>query len=370
MRRGGTAPWLALAATLVLAACATTPPAPPPVTPPPPEAPPPPADGPASLPGWAEEDHLAALNAWSQVCHVSRDAASRTACEAARALPPGDAEAARRYFETWFVVEGGEAEGLLTAYFAPEYPARRTPDAEFSAAIHGRPADLVMSTGADGRPEAAQRLPDGTLRQPYPPRTEIEAMGLPALAWMRGEDKFFMQIQGSGYLTFEDGGRARAAYAANNGQPFVGIARPMAERGLLPPDGTSGEAIRAWLAANRGPGAQAIMDLNPRYAFFALEPDDGGHPAGAAAVPLPPGRAIAIDPTHWSLGELVWIEAGAGDLRGATRGYRGLVTALDTGGAIRGAVRADLYLGRGAAAGAEAGTVRHPLRMWRLRPRS
>lgn len=368
MRHAGTTPWLALAATLLLAACATTPPAPPP-SPPPPEEPPAPADGPAGLPGWAEEDHLAALNAWTQVCHVSREPASRTACEAARALPPGDAEAARRYFETWFVVEGGETEGLLTAYFAPEYPARQTPDAEFSAAIHGRPADLVMATGADGRPEAAQRRPDGTLRQPYPPRSEIDAMDLPALAWMRGEDKFFMQIQGSGYLTFEDGARARAAYAANNGQPFVGIARPMAERGLLPPDGTSGEAIRAWLAANRGPAAQAIMDLNPRYAFFALEPDDGGHPAGAAAVPLPPGRAIAVDPTHWRLGELVWIDAGAGDLRGATRGYRGLVTALDTGGAIRGAVRADLYLGRGDAAGAEAGTVRHPLRMWRLRPR-
>lgn len=361
--------WPALVVALALAGCATTPPSPPPVEPVPPVEPAPPADGPAALPGWAGEDHLAALRAWSATCHVARDAAYRTACAAARALPAGDAEAARRYFETWFVVERGDAEGLLTAYFAPEYPARRAPDAEFSAAIHARPADLVVVTGEDGRPSAARRLADGSLQTPYPGRAEIEAMGLPALAWMRAEDKFFMQIQGSGYLTFEDGSRARAAYAANNGQPFVGIARPMAERGLLPPDGTSGEAIRAWLAAHRGTEAQAIMDLNPRYAFFALEPDDGGDPAGAAGVPLPAGRAVAVDPTQWSLGDLVWIEAGAGDLAGATRGYRGLVVALDTGGAIRGAVRADLYLGRGAAAGAEAGTVRHPLRMWRLRPR-
>jgi membrane-bound lytic murein transglycosylase A len=186
---------------------------------------------------------------------------------------------------------------------------------------------------------------------------------------MRAEDLFFLQIQGSGYLTFEDGSKMRAAYAADNGLPFVGIARPMAERGLLPANGTSGEAIRAWLAANRGIEARAITALNPRYIYFAVDPDDGGDPAGAAGVPLPARRAIAIDPAHWTYGDLVWISADGGNLSGARGSYQGLVMALDTGSAIRGPVRADLYMGRGAQAGEEAGTVRHPLRMWRLVPR-
>jgi membrane-bound lytic murein transglycosylase A len=237
----------------------------------------------------------------------------------------------------------------LTAYFAPEYSARRAPDAEFSAPVLPKPAD----------PRAAGD------------RAAIEADARPdqALAWMRAEDLFFLQIQGSGYLTFEDGTRARAAYAGDNGRPFVGIARPMARQGLLSENGTSGEAIRAWLAVHRGPEAQAVMALNPRYIFFRLDPDDDGHPAGAAGLPLIERRAVAVDPSQWRYGDLVWLEADGGNLRGATTSYRGLAMALDTGSAIRGPVRADLYMGRGDAAGAEAGTVRHPLHMWRLIPK-
>ena len=337
----------ALATLLLLAACATPRG---PVPPPRPDA----GLGPADLPGWTAEDHLAAFRAFARTCSVARDPAMAAACARARAEPAGDAAAARRFFETGFrVVDLGET-GLLTAYFAPEYPARAAPDEVFSAAVKPKPPELV-------------RGPDGRFA-PWKTRAEIETSDGPALAWMKPEDLFFMQIQGSGYLTFPDGRRARAAYAADNGRPFVGIARPMAERGLLPPDGTSGEAIRAWLAEHRGPEAQAITDLNPRYIFFALEPDDGGHPRGAANVPLPAGHAVAVDPAHHAWGELLWIEAEGGNLAGAERSYRRLVVALDTGGAIKGRVRADLYLGRGERAGTEAGRVRHPLRMWRLEP--
>ncbi|KAK0330794.1 hypothetical protein LTR94_031448, partial [Friedmanniomyces endolithicus] len=115
--------------------------------------------------------------------------------------------------------------------------------------------------------------------------------------------------------------------------------------------------------------ARAVMALNPRYIFFRLDPDVGGDPAGAAGVPLTARRAIAVDPANWRYGELAWVEADGGNLRGASASYRGLVMALDTGSAIKGPVRADLYMGRGDVAGAEAGTVRHPLRMWRLVPR-
>ncbi|WEK40852.1 MAG: MltA domain-containing protein [Candidatus Brevundimonas colombiensis] len=311
---------------------------------------------PAVLPGWNDEDHLAAFRAYVDGCGAARDSAGRSVCARAKAIAttmtvtPSDA---RAFFEASFsAVPASTADGrpgLLTSYFAPEYPARRQPDAEFSAPVLPKPAN----------PRAAGD------------RSYIESAARPdqALAWMRAEDLFFLQIQGSGYLTFEDGTRGRAAYAADNGKPFVGIARPMAQQGLLAQNGTSGDAIRGWLASHRGYEAQAVMALNPRYIFFRLDPDDDGHPAGAAGVPLTERRAIAIDPTHWRYGELVWLEADGGNLRGASASYRGLAMALDTGSAIRGPVRADLYMGRGDAAGAEAGTVRHPLRMWRLVPK-
>lgn len=362
----------ALLLTAVLTACATMPAtrpdAPAPFTPEPSVTPLPgtpvplePPLGPQSLPGWDQEHHLEAFDAYVAGCGAARDAVAMDICGRAKALAatrPSPTDA-RTFFETHFtVVQATTADGgpgLLTSYFAPEYAARHAQDAEFDAPVLATPADLVRG-------------------RPYAERSVIEAQNVASpptapLAWMRAEDLFFMQIQGSGYLTFEDGSQARAAYAADNGQRFRGIATPMADQGLLPRNGTSGDAIRAWLAAHRGAEARAVMALNPRYIFFRMDPDDGGHPAGAAGIPLPPRRSIAVDPASWTYGDLVWLEADAGNLTGARAGYRGLVVALDTGSAIRGPVRADLYMGRGDAAGAEAGSVRHPLRMWRLVPK-
>lgn len=316
-------------------------------------------DSPALLPGWDHEDFLAAFDAWSAACSIARETAARRQCDRAmdirRTSRPVTPSMARGFFESGFSVVEQRTDdgrpGLLTSYFAPEYPARRSPSGDFDTPVRAAPAG--WSRG-----------------DVLPTRADIEASpARDALAWMRAEDLFFMQIQGSGYLTFEDGSKARASYAADNGRTFAGIARPMAEQGLLPRNGTSGEAIRAWLASHRGREAQAVMALNPRYIFFRMAPDDGGDPAGAAGAPLPARRAIAVDPAHWRYGDLVWISADGGDLAGARGSYHGLVAALDTGSAIRGPVRADLYMGRGHAAGEEAGAVRHPLRMWRLIPR-
>lgn len=389
--RKGRVGGLLFSAALLLAACVTSRPVPnvPPSAPSGPAAPAPgeipytpgpgtsAADSPARLAGWAAEDHVAAFEAWLAGCGVAKDAAARTQCDRARLLQqtsrPVTPAMARNFFETGFSVVPARTPdgrpGLMTSYFAPEYEARRTPDAEFDMPVLPRPRDLERQGNA-----VVQRRADG-VTGPYAERAAIEAQALSTpetygpLAWMRAEDLFFLQIQGSGYLTFPDGGTARVAYAADNGRPFVGIARPMAERGLLPANGTSGDAIRAWLASHRGAEARAVMALNPRYIFFAIAPDDGGHPAGAAGVPLPPRRAIAVDPAHWTYGDLVWIDADAGNLPGGHNQYRGLVVALDTGSAIRGPVRADFYMGRGPAAGGEAGSVRHPLRMWRLVPK-
>ncbi|MGH6957494.1 MAG: 3D domain-containing protein, partial [Caulobacteraceae bacterium] len=137
---------------------------------------------------------------------------------------------------------------------------------------------------------------------------------------------------------------------------------------LVAPGEASSLGLHAWLAAHRGPEAEAVMCENPRYIFFRLLPDDGSEPRGASGARLVAGRSVAVDPRYSAYFQLLWIDAERPTLRGARSQYRRLVVALDTGSAIRGPVRADLYLGRGQAAGAEAGRVRHTLRLWRIEP--
>lgn len=367
-------------AALILAACATAKPVPaphrPPHTPPrerPAEPPPAPRLKFSDLAGWSADDHAAAFAAFRSTCGVARDSALAEVCRRARAQGVLDDAHAQAFFEANFRPEPLPGEGILTAYFAPEYEARSTPSREFSAPVRPKPSDLlavdagVLDPAQAGRQGAARRV--GGKMVAYPDRGEIEARPKDeALAWMRPEELFFLQIQGSGVLTFEGGRRMKALFAATNGRPFLGIANPMRDKGLLPADNTSGDAIRKWLADHRGPEADAVMQLNPRYVFFRLGPDDGLPPVGAANLPLPAGRAIAVDPASHSMGALYWLDGNAPTLSGAFPSYRRLAMALDTGGAIKGQVRADLYLGQGQAAGAEAGRVRHILRMYRLAP--
>jgi membrane-bound lytic murein transglycosylase A len=198
-------------------------------------------------------------------------------------------------------------------------------------------------------------------------RAAIERTPAPAaLAWMRPEDLFFLQIQGSGVLTFADGARRRAAFAGSNGRPFVAVARPMVAQGLLVPGEASAGHVHDWLAAHRGAEAQAVMDQDPRYIFFRLAPDDGGEPQGASGAALIAGRSLAVDPAYHPYFELLWIDARAGALNGARPTYQRLAAALDRGGAILGPVRADLFLGSGPDAGEEASRVRHTLRLYRI----
>lgn len=308
------------------------------------------------LEGWEQEDHLAALAAFASTCRVSRDPGEARICAAARdlaaasgALTDADAKA---FFEAHFQPRPYAIEGLLTAYYTPVYDARRVADEAFTAPVRPRPADLPRNGGA------------------YAARAAIDERPAPdALAWMRPEDLFFLQIQGSGVLIFPDGDRRRAVFDGSNGAAFLGIARPMRLRGLLANDETSADRIHAWLAEHRGPEAEMIMALDPRYVFLRLEADDGVEPSGAAGVRLVPGRSLAVDPSAHAMGDLFWIDAAAPALSGAFPTYRRLAIALDTGSAIRGQVRADLYTGRGPEAGTEAGRVRHTLRLYRFIPR-
>jgi membrane-bound lytic murein transglycosylase A len=335
---------LALGFAALLAACATAPLPLVAPSPPQPGGPPPAPVAWSDLPGWASEDHLAALAAVAAACRLHPPTLER-ACGELWASPPRDDEAARLFLERRFHVERLPGAGLLTAYFTPRYEARRAPEPPFSAPV--RPPPVVGATSLD--------------------RAGIEALPADdALAWMRPEDLFFLQIQGSGVLTFPDGQRSMAAYAGSNGAPFVGIARPMLRSGLIGEG--SGDGVHAWLAAHRGPDADAVMDQNPRYIFFRLLADDGAGPTGAAGTRLPPGRALAVDPGRHRLGELFWIDASAATLSGSFPTYRRLAAALDTGGAIQGDVRADLYIGTGDDAGREAGRVRHTLTLYQVVP--
>jgi len=323
-------------AALSLYACATpavvTPPvSPPPVPSAPPAAAPARAEGElafADLPGWDAEDHAGALLAFAAGCGVSKDTDLRAVCARARALGPVDEPHARHFLETNFRAERVVGQGLLTAYFAPRYEARESRDGPFTAPVRAKPAALAV--------------PDmGSFDTALPDRADIETAPQDhVLAWMRPEELFFLQIQGSGVLSLPDGRRMKAVFSASNGKPFVPIGRILRDRGVLPDNDTSGDAIMAWLAEHRGPEADEVMRQNPRYVFFNLEPDDGREPAGTAGVNLIPGRALAVDPTQHAMGELYWIDARAPALSGAFPVYQRLAMALDSGGAIKGAVRA------------------------------
>jgi membrane-bound lytic murein transglycosylase A len=184
---------------------------------------------------------------------------------------------------------------------------------------------------------------------------------------MRPEDLFFMQIQGSGRLRMPDGRRLKASFTASNGRPFIAIANILLSRGALTAADLSAQAVHAWLAAHRGSEADEVMRQDPRYVFFKMAADDGLEPTGSAGITLIPGRSLAVDPTAHAMGGLYWIDATA-PLNGAVSTYRRLALALDTGGAIKGEVRADLYIGSGAEAGLEAGRVRHALTLYVIAP--
>ncbi len=314
-----------------------------------------------------------ALDAFRNGCGVAKAPDWREVCLRARDLGPQDEVISRAFLETNFTLQAVPDDGLLTGYFAPEYPARKKRVGAFTAPVRAKPDDMVILDLSPFDPQLQGKKVTGRVRdghfEPYPDRTEIETTpDNKPLAWMKPEDLFFLQIQGSGVLVFADGERRKALFSAGNGRPFVGIAAPMRDKGLLQDANTSGDSIRAWLAGHRGKDAEAIMRLNPRYIFFTLQPDDGQQPVGAAGAVLTPGRAIAVDPSQHPFGGLYWISADAPSLTGAFPSYHRLAIALDAGGAIKGAVRADLYTGLGDGAGVEAGRVRHRLRMVALEP--
>ena len=326
----------------------------------------------ASLPGWAAEDAAAALAPFLGTCRelARRDPAAplggtgeaaaaagrpadwAAACAEAATIPPGGE---RDFLERRFRPLPAMA-GLLTGYYEPELSGRLEPDAAHPAPLRGLPP--------------AGLLPEGA---PLPDRAAIEAGALdglaPHLAYADPVEAFFLQIQGSGRVLLEDGGLLRLFYAGKNGHPYVPIGRRLIERGAVAREAMSMQAIRAWLAAAPPAEAAALLRENPSYVFFrrdeALRPDQG--PPGTLGVPLTPGRSLAVDPAQVPLGAPIWLET-RDPLDGTP--IRRLVQAQDTGGAIRGPGRGDLFWGWGAEAAARAGPMREAAVMWVLVPRA
>jgi membrane-bound lytic murein transglycosylase A len=348
----------------------------------------------SELPGWDADRHGDALVALKRSCAriatlpeareigpggMAGTAASwREPCEQASRLDPADHAAARAFFEAAFAplaaADNAAAEGLFTGYYEPELRGAPAPGGRYTVPLHGRPADLVTVDLGQFRPEwQGQRITGqlnaGSLR-PYPTRAEIEAGALKnarsEIVWVEDPvDAFFLQIQGSGRVLFEDGSMMRVGYAAQNGHPYVAIGRELIARGVLTRETVSMQSIRAWLMANPGQ-APSVMNLNPSYVFFRALDGDG--PIGSEGVALTPGRSLAVDRAFLAMGLPVWLDAE--DPLDTNVRMQRLLVAQDTGGAIRGPVRGDVFWGHGAEAAERAGRMRSRGRYWILLPRN
>lgn len=312
-------------------------------------------------------------------------------CGAARSLPAGDDAAARAFFEARFdpveLSDGkGGRDGLITGYYEPVIRACRERRPGCTVPVHGVPDDLLTIELATIDPDLkGKRLRgrvEGRKVVPYLSRAEIDARSalagadsgaadrkpLPAavMAWAADPvDVFFLQVQGSGRLQMDDGSVLRIGYADQNGHPYRAVGKSLVERGALTRDAVSMQSIRDWLAANPAE-RDAVLATNPSYVFFRELPPGEEGPPGSLGVALTPGRSIAVDVNAVPLGSPVWlVTTDPGD--GSP--IRRLMSAQDTGGAIRGSVRADLFWGRGEEAATKAGRMQQVGRMWMLRVR-
>jgi membrane-bound lytic murein transglycosylase A len=349
----------------------------------------------AALAGWEADNHLDAWRVFKTHCAALaarapalREGAAppdqlQNVCAAALGEDINDAVSARRFFERWFTpfeIRPESGAGFLTGYYEPEVEGARERSERFSAPLLARPDDLVTIAQGETLPgvpagfAAARRRPDGG-HEAYDDRGAIldGALGSRArpILWLQDDvEVFFMQVQGSGRVRLPDGGVARIAYAGRNGHPYSSIGRIVVQEGLLPLEAAKLDGLKPWLRGNPAEGRR-VMRMNRSYVFFRLAdelPAESG-PIGGAGLPLTPWRSIAVDRSLWAYGLPVWIETDL-PVGSGTESFRKLTIAEDTGSAILGPARADLFHGSGAEAGTRAGALRHPMRFVTLWPRA
>ncbi|GAA0552434.1 murein transglycosylase A [Rhizomicrobium palustre] len=338
----------------------------------------------AELPGWAAGHPADALTAFQRSCAVfakkqdndavgtyaGRIADWREACATASNTKP---EAARKFFESAFapvqILAGRVEQGRFTGYYEPEIFGSRSKHGDYQTPVYGTPKGLVSVDLSLFRPslkgeKIAGHVENGKLL-PFPARAEIVSKGIDAPVLFYASDKialFFLHIQGSGRVIFDDGTQARVAYAAQNGQPYTAIGKTLIARGV-PREGMSLQVIRAWLKAHPQE-ADAVMNTDASYIFFELQPvgDASLGAKGAQGVPLTPLASLAVDNRIHGLGTPLYV---AGDFP-----LGRLFIAQDIGGAIRGPIRGDVYFGYGVKAENNAGTQNQMGRYYALLPKA
>src|SRR5712672_1882026 len=351
----------------------------------------------ADVAGWSEDDHRQAYKAFRVSCrpiaaqrnlpadHKALGISLRDPCRAAKALDISDGVKARAFFEEHFlplrISRLGEDDGFVTGYYEPVLDGSRTQTDVYNVPVYRRPSNLFvrgLNQGAVGLPNKGQVFRKIGRRKLvlYYDRAEIEDGAIDGrgleICWLRNQtDLLFSQIQGSARVQLDDGSTLRINYDAHNGYPYTPVGRILIERNIIPKEQMSMQKIREWMEQNPE-GADELRRQNKSYVFFReVQLSDKDEAVGAQGVPLTPGRSIAVDKSLHVYGTPFFIE---GELpieseRSKTPFHR-LMIAQDTGSAIVGPARADLYFGAGAEAGKVSGRLRTNMRFVILVPKS
>jgi membrane-bound lytic murein transglycosylase A len=337
----------------------------------------------ADLVGWAEDDLRQAWPAFIASCDVlNKRAVWKEVCASAVMVNAEDATEVRNFFEGQFIPHvvnnaDGSMSGTVTGYYEPLLRGSRTRNGKYQIPLHRVPEDLLTIDLSSLYPELKNmRLRGrviGNKVVPYFSRAEItdkNSLAGKELVWVDSAvEAFFLQIQGSGRVYLEETQETiRVAYGDQNGHPYKSIGRILVERGDLKLEQASAQGIAAWAAANPS-RVQELLNMNPSVVFFKEEKLTAASkgPKGALGVPLTAQRSIAIDPQFIPLGVPVFLSTTQPN---SDLPLRRLMLAQDTGGAIRGAVRADFFWGFGAEAGERAGKMKQVGSMWVLLPKA
>lgn len=330
-----------------------------------------------SLPGWPGDNLLASYAAWKSGClKLEKNPAWESVCKTAPAENSSN-DTIRRFLENnlipvQLINADGTQTGLITGYYEPVYPGSLNRTAQAQYPLYARPKDLITVELGSLYPELKGKRVRGKLHgqklTPYPDRAEISSKGVkaPVLAWLTDPmDVQFMQIQGSGRIKLENSQELRLGYADQNGHPYLPIGRWLVQQGELQPGEVTMQSIRQWAKANPE-RIEDLLNSNPSYVFFRALPSSQGGPIGSLGLPLTSGRSVAVDPGFVPLGSPLYLVSSRPD---DNTPLLRMVSAQDTGGAIRGSVRADFFWGTGQEAGELAGKTKQQGKLWLLWPK-